>query len=320
MRENTTRLPTWGRPQRISFVPQTCTVANERSRSLRVSNPQGKSELRSLTCQGSQFYFISEVYGFITFILSPGDIYNGFKKNICNPAFQLFQVEGSHPEYLVCYTTGYLARPKAAGNFKHQLTCHFCPTLHAKLNATSPFPSCTTSGKHSAQSTSPCTTLLWVPVTPLSLLSLCSFLVSFLTPPLPTPKCCHPSLEGSVLSSLQTLHIQSRQLDSLLQLQIPSIIPGCPSAQLQPNLPCEFQIIPTDRLHLMFHRLFQPNVLLPRPKVSTLTWLRQNHVILIENPSRGYSTLLCQSSAHNPPVTSHLTRMKIQRSWMTWSP
>lgn len=111
-------------------------------------------------------------------------------------------MEGSHPEYLVCYTTGYLARPKAAGNFKHQLTCHFCPTLHAKLNATSPFPSCTTSGKHSAQSTSPCTTLLWFPVTPLSLLSLCSFLVSFLTPPLPTPKCCHPSLEGSVLSSL----------------------------------------------------------------------------------------------------------------------
>lgn len=64
-----------------------------------------------------------------------------------------------------------------------------------------------------------------------------SFLVSFPTSPLlPLKVVTPPSRVSPGLSSLQTLHTQPRQFYPFLCLQISSVIPVCPRAQLQPGL------------------------------------------------------------------------------------
>ena len=75
---------------------------------------------------------------------------------------------------------------------------------------------------------------------------------------------------------------------------------------LRPSLPCELQRIPTDHLHLMLHRPFQPNKCCLYPQ-RRAPGLGSGRIVLIENSSSGFSILLCQSSALNLPVTSRLT-------------
>lgn len=165
---------------------------------------------------------------------------------------------------------------------------------------------------------SPRTTLLWVPVTPLSLLSPCSFPLSFLTPPRSTLKCCHPSLESSVLGRF-FFRLFTFNPDKLITPVAPNTIhpprvsrciaPAKPSLWTAEN---SYRRPPPD----VARAVPTWQVLPLSPKESAWAGLRKNRSyrkLLTWILYSSMSVLSTQSSSHFPSHT------KIQRPWIVWS-